>query len=101
MDSDAPPIRKTHWQRFKGAYLSSSAIAVLLVLFCFRSEDSAVSHPILAIARPTSGSTLVATLRTNMLRGPRDETITFESTRDPGMRIEAMVVCVDAPEFTL
>src|SRR5450631_2967655 len=101
MSSDAPSIRRTHWQRFKALYLVMLAIAALLVLFFFPSEEKAVSSSILAIARPTSGSSLVATLRTNVLRGSREEAITFESTSDPGTRIDNMVVCVNAPEFTL
>src|ERR1035437_7731795 len=101
MSSDAPSIRRTHWQRFKALYLVLLAIAVLLVLFFYRSEEKTVSRPILAIAKPTSGSSLVATLQTNMLRGSRDEAMTFESASDPGTRIEKMEVCVNAPEFTL
>jgi hypothetical protein len=90
---------KTHWQRFSVLY-SVVAVAVLLVLFFFPSDEKAVSRPLLAIARPAPGASLVTTLESNTLQDSRDEAITFEATADPGTRIDNMIACVQAPGFT-
>ncbi len=103
MSSAAPQKEKTHWQRYRIYYISAaiavSLLVLILLLYFYPSQETAVSHPVLAIARPAPGASLVATLRTNALHGSRDEAITFEAARAPGTRIEEMTVCVDAPEF--
>jgi hypothetical protein len=97
--AEPPPNPGTHWQRFSLLY-GALAIAVLLVLFFFPSDEKAVSRPLLAIARPAPGASLAATLQSNMLRDSRGDTITFEAAADPGTRIDHMVACVQAPGFT-
>jgi hypothetical protein len=91
---------KTHWQRYRGLYIAV-AIAILPVLYFFPSEPTTVSRPLLAVAVPAPGSSLVATLESNTLDAAREDSISFTADAAPGTRIENMTVCVSAPEFTL
>jgi hypothetical protein len=91
---------KIHWQKFRIVYLSIACAMLLTLLYFFPSEEKGVSRPVLAIAKPARGSSLVATLENNILNGASADTITFEAAADPGTAIENMTVCVHAPEFT-
>ena len=95
-----PSVSRTHWQAFRVLYIAV-AFAILLALFFFPSAEKGVSRPLLAIAKPAPGSSLVATLESNTLNGSREESITLEATADPATSIDNMEVCAFAPEFTV
>ena len=95
----AAASQTSHWRKFGLLYVALGVI-ILMVLATFPSDEKAISRSVLAVAHPSSGASLVATLDSNTLQGVRDETISLEATTPPGTRIENMIVCASAPQLT-
>jgi hypothetical protein len=92
---------KAHWRKFGLYYLLiATLVSAVPILILFPSQDKTVVRPLLAVAKPSPGLSLLATLSSNELHESETAILRLEASSDPATKIDTMRVCVFAPEFT-
>lgn len=89
---------KEHWEEFGLYYV---LLVVACVLFIYPLQDKTVVQPVVTVAKPVPGLSLVAKLKSNELHEPEKAILTIEASSDPGVLVENMQVCISSPEFAI
>jgi hypothetical protein len=96
LDPNEEPEQSSHW-------ILWTALGILVLgvaLYVFPAQESGETRPVFGVAHPTPGSTLLATLSTNVVHGWNDKAqLTVEVSGESRAQLDGVVVCVDTPGF--